>query len=395
MPERKRESNGPAGASSAFVERNSFTGVALCYGPSWELDSDSAGSMGTWIQPSSIASRRVACSRRATRARASSGVLPKWKGERGAARSVVGIVVGLDTQVKHTQVKHGLKIGTPSALVIAALLAPAMMIAATLTACSDEKAPPREEPPPRRQEAPVSRYEVIDLGEAGSIAGNVRWVGPLPAPVMLPVRSHRDVCGAEQPSQALRVSPRGGVADTVVWLTDVRRGGALAPPSETPVVTLEGCRYRPHVLAVGVGTTIAFRSADPVLHNVHALRNGETLWDFALEAEGSGASREVEVPGVIRMLSDVHSFMQAWVHAFDDPYFAVTDENGRFHIPDVPAGQYVMRVWHEGWRVVGTEAGRPVYSQPVVLSRTLSVAIRKEITVDFELSARSAEIAGQ
>ena len=31
----------------------------------------------------------------------------------------------------------------------------------------------------------------------------------------------------------------------------------------------------------------------------------------------------------------------------DDPYFAVTDENGRLEIENLPTGQWTFQVWHE------------------------------------------------
>ncbi len=266
-----------------------------------------------------------------------------------------------------------------------------------LLACSDgdDSGARREVTPPALEEqlAPAG-YEVIDVGDAGSIAGTVRFEGPLPELAMLPVRAHREVCGDEQPSAALSVGAGGGVAGAVVWIRGVRRGAALAIPDEPVTITLQGCRYRPHVLAVTAGTSLLFESADPVLHNVHALRGESTVWDFALPTEESSLSVRVDEPGVVRLLSDVHSFMQGWVHAFEHPYFAVSDAAGRFRIASVPPGQYVVRVWHEGWRVVGTEAGRPKYSSPIVLSRTLSVSEREEVTTDFVLSRAAGEIAG-
>ena len=31
----------------------------------------------------------------------------------------------------------------------------------------------------------------------------------------------------------------------------------------------------------------------------------------------------------------------------DTPYFAVTDKAGNFSMKNVPAGKYVLKVWHE------------------------------------------------
>lgn len=284
--------------------------------------------------------------------------------------------------------KHGVKVGI---LAIAS--------AATLIACSDgddERGTPRREiaPPAPAEELGPARYEVIDIGDAGSIAGSVRWAGPLPELAMLPVRAHREVCGDEQPSEALSIGAGGGVAGAVVWIRDARRGAALEIADEPVTIRLEACRYRPHLLAVAAGTSLRFQSADSVLHNVHGLRDGSTVWDFALPDRADSLIVTVDEPGIVRLVSDIHSFAQGWVHAFAHPYFAVSDAEGRFRIAGVPPGQYVVRVWHEGWRIVRTESGRPKYSSPIILSRTISVSERQEITTDFELNRESGEIAG-
>ena len=31
----------------------------------------------------------------------------------------------------------------------------------------------------------------------------------------------------------------------------------------------------------------------------------------------------------------------------DHPYFAITDADGSFSIPDLPPGEYVIEAWHE------------------------------------------------
>ena len=72
----------------------------------------------------------------------------------------------------------------------------------------------------------------------------------------------------------------------------------------------------------------------------------------------------------------------------------MTDEAGRFRIPEIPPGRYTLRVWHEGWRVVGSDSGRPRFSSPVILTREVSVSPRQETAVDFELSQQLAELAG-
>jgi hypothetical protein len=61
--------------------------------------------------------------------------------------------------------------------------------------------------------------------------------------------------------------------------------------------------------------------------------------------------------------------MRAYIHVFDHSFFAVTDERGAFSIPDIPAGKYMLKAWHE-------DAG--LRSQEVTISE------RAETRVSFE-----------
>src|SRR5262249_50881178 len=43
----------------------------------------------------------------------------------------------------------------------------------------------------------------------------------------------------------------------------------------------------------------------------------------------------------------VHGWMQGNVVVVDNPYYALTDENGKFSITDLPPGKYQVKIWHE------------------------------------------------
>jgi len=56
------------------------------------------------------------------------------------------------------------------------------------------------------------------------------------------------------------------------------------------------------------------------------------------------------------------------------PYYAVTDESGKFEFTDVPPGTYQIVAWHEGWTVLGKEKAFDVLTErevqrPVSLNR--------------------------
>jgi hypothetical protein len=49
----------------------------------------------------------------------------------------------------------------------------------------------------------------------------------------------------------------------------------------------------------------------------------------------------------VRVFCDIHSHMSAFILVFSHRFFAVTDDQGRYAIEDVPAGTYTVIAWNE------------------------------------------------
>ena len=82
---------------------------------------------------------------------------------------------------------------------------------------------------------------------------------------------------------------------------------------------------------------------------------------------------------------------------------AVTDGDGNFEMTQIPAGDYEIVAWHEGWKVVGESAlydvmtqlrvKRPVFSAPVNWSKHVRVPAHDTVEVTFTLSERTTQVA--
>ncbi|HJZ87028.1 MAG TPA: hypothetical protein VKN99_17770 [Polyangia bacterium] len=104
--------------------------------------------------------------------------------------------------------------------------------------------------------------------------------------------------------------------------------------------------FRPHVLAVAVGSTVAFPNHDVFFHNVFSLSPAKK---FDLGVFDQNKSRDVtfEQPGVVQILCNLHALMMGWIVVLDEPYFTLVEDGSRFTMRDLPPGRYRVRVWHE------------------------------------------------
>ncbi len=126
------------------------------------------------------------------------------------------------------------------------------------------------------------------------------------------------------------------------------------------IMDQQNLTFIPHILPVPVGATVHFPNNDKVDHNIFSLSRTNK---FNLGSYTPGESKTVrfDKPGIVEVRCDVHAEMAAYIMVLKNPYFAVTDDQGRFEIPDskhleqngikeiknLPPGKYVLKTWHE------------------------------------------------
>ena len=187
----------------------------------------------------------------------------------------------------------------------------------------------------------------VDAATAGSIAGRVVFQGQAPAPAVLKVAAD-PACTTAVLDESLLVDGSGGLKNAFVYVKHGLEDYAFDPPSEPVLLDNKGCRYEPHVFGARVGQTVRVLNSDPTLHNVHAIpqRNGE--FNQGLPIQGMDLKETFAVPEIgVPFKCDVHGWMTAYANIVTHPYFAVTDNAGRFTLPSLPPGTYTLEVWHE------------------------------------------------
>jgi plastocyanin len=191
----------------------------------------------------------------------------------------------------------------------------------------------------------MAQYAGGSVSDGGSISGTVKLKGNAPAPKKLDVNKDKEVCGKTPKEDQSLVVSGGNIANAVVTITDIKKG----KQAEVKKVTLDqkGCEYHPHVLAFPAGTTVEILNPDGILHNVHSYSKANSPFNIAQPKFKKTLEQKIDKPEAIEVKCDVHSWMQGWLVATPNPYFAVTDKSGNFKLTDVPAGTYTVEVWHE------------------------------------------------
>jgi len=182
----------------------------------------------------------------------------------------------------------------------------------------------------------------------GSISGTVKLNGPKPAPAPHEVTADKEHCGGKIENESCVVADGGLLKNAVVTLEGV---ADMPPAPKTVKVRLsnKGCRFDPHVLAVQQGTTLEMSNEDPVFHNVHITKNGETVANNGLPPGGGQVvKKQLKDAGLLDVRCDAgHTWMKAYIVVVPHTYFAVTGADGKFSLAGVPAGKYKLKVWHE------------------------------------------------
>ena len=83
---------------------------------------------------------------------------------------------------------------------------------------------------------------------------------------------------------------------------------------------------------------------------------------------------------VFVMQCGFHAYMESWGLVVDNPYYALTDQSGRFEIGNIPPGKYKMVVWHPQARQI--------------IEQDVTIPARSAATVNFEIQPREGMRAG-
>ena len=191
----------------------------------------------------------------------------------------------------------------------------------------------------------AAAYEEGSVADGGTITGKVVYNGPVQTRTVLPTKD-KEVCGNPRKEPLVEVGDGGAVKNAVIFLKDVATGKAWPASDANPQIDNVKCRFEPRVQVVQRGK-IDIHNSDPVLHNTHGYYGKRTAFNVALPLQGGKVTKLLRSPGEVRVDCDAHGWMLGWIYVVDNPYYAITGDDGTFSIPDVPPGDYTLVVWQE------------------------------------------------
>ncbi len=242
---------------------------------------------------------------------------------------------------------------------------------------------------------PQTTYREMEVKNGATIRGTVRFSGKVPAPEMIPVNRDTTTCGKSKQIISIVTGKGNGVQDSFVFLEGVSAGKKW-PAGMNTALDQRKCEYEPHILVVRAGEKMEIANSDSLLHNVHAYgldskdpnqKGPPTLFNIALPIQGLKIPRTMAKPGMVMTLCDAgHPWMNAYVLVSDNPYYAMTDENGSFVLDAVPPGTYTVQMWHEGIGKFEKTTKAFVPGRPFEQEKKVTAEAGKTITLDFDLT---------
>ncbi len=195
---------------------------------------------------------------------------------------------------------------------------------------------------------------------ASELAGKMVFKGkvPPPRPFGLIVYPDIELCKRISDGQGHRlirdftVSPAGGFKNVVISIEGVSLGKPFA--SGDSEFSIKNCKFDRIRSVIRDGQMMTFKNLDPVLHDIQTYaikekKRGKRIFDRPALPKTT-MSTQVKLPtkkeDVIWVQCGKHSFMQSWSYVVENPYFAISDSEGRFNIADIPPGRYKVTAWH-------------------------------------------------
>jgi hypothetical protein len=200
--------------------------------------------------------------------------------------------------------------------------------------------------------APAEVTTAPDPATVGTVSGRISVEGTVDPPAMIRLDADPKCAamaeGGQRSDEAVVIGEGNTLQNVFVYVKEGLPPRLYPVPARPVILDQQECRYVPRVLGIQVGQQLVIKNSDALLHNVRSEGAINETFDVGtpiqgMEVQRTFATREVMVP----FKCNVHAWMHAYVGVLEHPFFAVSDEGGRFSIGQLPPGTYTLEFWHE------------------------------------------------
>jgi plastocyanin len=174
-----------------------------------------------------------------------------------------------------------------------------------------------------------------------------------------------DAAGAGPVTGSVRTLTRPGTppSSAIVYAEPLDSAPARKPGSFT--LTQKEKTFRPHILAVPIGSTVEFPNEDTIFHNVFSL-SGPQPFDLGLYRAGASRAKAFVQAGEYRVFCNIHPQMTALILVVATPYVIRPAPDGRF-VLDLPPGRYRL--------IAVSQRAAPVSGEVVATAGTVEAPV--------------------
>ncbi len=229
--------------------------------------------------------------------------------------------------------------------------------------------------------SPAYAYKEVTVSDGGTLTGTVKLEGQVPKPKGYNLTTLPDqfYCGRISDGEGWRIlqpfniGPEGEFREVLVYLEGVETGKPFEDDGARKIEAKD-CLFLPFTTVVRDNQPVTVVNMDPVMHDIQAyetshlgprvlfnvplpmnpahprdLKDRSDAGMYHKHMAGAPTKQLVNLSKgrrVFVMQCGFHAYMESWGVAVTNPYFAKTDEQGRFTLTDVPPGTYKLVVWH-------------------------------------------------
>jgi hypothetical protein len=226
---------------------------------------------------------------------------------------------------------------------------------------------------PEVKMSPVESVAIPQAGGWGAIQGHILWGGEKIPP--------RNTVNVQAQPECLLANPTADPAESTILdeniLVEAKNKGLknvfvyllVEPGDKIPVhpslqkfpqtveIDQPACMFWPRAVGLREGQVFVVKNSSDIPHNIR--------WTGDAKAGNEGRNilinpgNQTEIKDLkaqrlpLPLECNIHGWMKGRLGVFSHPYFAITDDSGRFEIKDAPAGLHKLMIYHEefGYRL--------------------------------------------